>query len=363
MLNKYILMLGALSIGGLAWAAMPRVPNPSPDTQTELQTVPFDTTKIEELWPAPGSNDRKRARIIMHGEEVIFADGPTDLIMNTHSMRKSIMGLMYGIAVDKGLIDLDKTLAELGIDENTPLTEQEKTATIRDLLMFRSGIYLPAAGEHDNQITDRPNRDSHKPGEYFFSNNFDANALGTIFVQETGYEIGEFMEEFLAKPLGMQDFSAENVIMGSPWFMPSADTRHPHYHTYMSARDMVRIGVMVAQGGRWNGKQVVSEEWIKLSTSPHSDLRDNHIPYTRYSHFGYLWWIREQDGTIWTDGYGGHFMAIDPERDLVLIERNYTGNSFLSTGWWMLVEGNSSKSLSGMMTAYEWLVGEGSDLL
>ncbi|MHA3915967.1 serine hydrolase domain-containing protein [Halovulum sp. GXIMD14793] len=286
---------------------------------------------------------------------MIFADGPTDLIMNTHSMRKSIMSLMYGIAVDKGLIDLDKTLADLNIDENTPLTDQEKTATIRDLLMFRSGIYLPAAGEHDEQITDRPKRGSHKPGEYFFSNNFDANALGTILVQETGYEIGAFMEEFLAKPLGMQDFSADNVIMGDPWFMPSKDTRHLQYYIYVSTRDMVRVGVMVAQGGRWNGKQVVSEDWIKLSTAPHSDLKESPINYTRYSHFGYGWWIRAQDGTIWTDGYGGHFMMIDPKRDLVLTERNYTGNSFLSTGRWMLLQGNKSQTLSGMMAAYDWL--------
>lgn len=76
--------------------------------------------------------------------------------MNTHSLRKAIISLLYGIAVDEGLIDLDKTLAELGIDEVTPLSEQERTATIRDLLMYRSGIYLPAAGEHDEQATHRP---------------------------------------------------------------------------------------------------------------------------------------------------------------------------------------------------------------
>ncbi|WP_412554395.1 serine hydrolase domain-containing protein [Shimia sp. MIT1388] len=359
MLKWFFCAFVALTSVVFVWATVPRVWNPSPETQTEHSFADFDTSQIEALWPAPGPDDRKRARMVLYKGDVIFADGPTDLIMNTHSMRKSVMSLMCGIAVDKGLIDLDKTLAELGIDENIPLTAQEKTATIRDLLMFRSGVFLPAAGEHDAQITDRPQRDSYEPGAYFFANNFDANALGTIFVQETGYEIGAFMEEFLAKPLGMQDFQAENVIMGDPWFMPSTDTRHPHYHTYMSARDFARVGMMVAQGGVWRGQQVVPESWIALSTAPHSDLRDNHIGYGQYSHAGYLWWLKDADGTIWTDGYGEHFMMIDAARDLVLIERNYTGNSYLSTGLWMFVYGSRSQSLHGMRAAYEWLVQEG----
>jgi len=208
----------ALLAGVGIWAAFPRVANPTPDTQTELAYRDFDTSAMQALWPAPKPGERPRARIVLLGEKIIFEDGPTDMIMNTHSMRKGFLSLLYGIAVDKGLIDLNKTLAELGIDENTPLTEQEKTATIRDLLMFRSGVYLPAEGEHDIQITARPARDSHKPGGMFFSNNFDANVLGTIFVQETGYQIGAFMEEFLARPLGMQDFAAANVIIGDPWF-------------------------------------------------------------------------------------------------------------------------------------------------
>jgi CubicO group peptidase (beta-lactamase class C family) len=240
------------------WLVLPRVPNPDPDFQTELLHQDFDASVIEKVWPKPEPDDRIRARIILQGEEVIFEDGPVDRIMNTHSMRKSFLSLLYGIAVDKGMIDLDKTLAELGIDETTPLSEQEKSATIRDLLTFRSGIYLPAKGEHDSQITDRPQRNSHKPGEFFFSNNFDGNALGSIFVQETGYEIGAFMEEFLARPLGMQDFTADNIIMGDPWFWPSNNSRHEVYYVYLSARDTARIGAMVAQGGRWNGVQIVS---------------------------------------------------------------------------------------------------------
>jgi len=336
----------------LVYTLVPRVYNPGPDYQTELTYGDPLPDAIQRALTPDEKPSRDRAILVLQDEKIVFEYGPTDKIMNGHSTRKSFLSLLYGIAVEKGMIDLNKTLAELNIDETTPLTEQEKTATIRDLLMFRSGIYLPAAGEHDNQITDRPARESNKPGEYFFSNNFDANALGTIFVQETGYTIGAFMEEFLARPLGMQDFNQHNVIMGDPWFWPEKNTLHRMYNMYLSARDMARIGAMVANGGRWNGKQVVPESWIIESTTPHSDLTDNHINY-RYKAFGYVWWI-DHDGTVWTDGYGGHFMLIDPKRNLTVVERNFTGNSYLSIGLWML-EKKQDNSLWQLVEAHKMM--------
>lgn len=357
MLKKIVAVVIIVIVGTLVWLLLPRIPNPEPDSQTELSRTAYDTTLIEEAWPVPGPDARARARMIMSGEDIIFEDGPTDLIMNTHSMRKAVLSLLYGIAVDKGLIDLDRTLADLGIDEIPPLTDQEKTATIRDLLMFRSGIYLPAAGEHDSQITQRPARDSHAPGEYFFSNNFDANALGTIFTQETGYEMGAFMEEFLARPLGMQDFDANNVVIGDPWFWPSQETLHTQYYIYLSARDTARIGVLVAQGGVWNGQQIISRDWMDLSTAPHSDLSESHIVYQRYDAFGYQWALDSNSGTIWTDGYGGHFMLSDPVRNLTIVERNYTGNSYLSTARWLFGEDRRSNSRDGMVRAHALLAG------
>ena len=346
MFKKASIFVAVSLIGIGIWVALPRISNPSPDTQTELAHKDFDTTEIAQIWPTPGPDARVRARIILLGEQVIFEDGPTDMIMNTHSMRKSFLSLLYGIAVDKGLINIDKTLAELGIDEITPLTDQEKKATIRDLLMFRSGIYIPAEGEHDSQITDRPARDSHKPGTYFFSNNFDANALGTIFIQETGYEIGAFMEEFLARPLGMQDFTADNVVMGDPWFWPNKGSLHQMYYMYLSARDTARIGAMVAQGGRWNGVQVVPEAWILTSLSPHSDLTTGPLNYGDIDSYGYIWFLYQRGKIARTDGYGAQLMLIEPAHDLTVVERNFTGNSYLSTGRWLMMSGTDQRSNS-----------------
>jgi CubicO group peptidase (beta-lactamase class C family) len=338
------------------WAVLPLVLNPSPDYQTQPTHDGSYAEKINAVWPGPNPEDRVRTRVVISGEDIIFEDGPTSQVMNTHSIRKSLLSLIYGIAIDQDLIDLEATLQELGIDENIPLTVQEKSATVRNLLMYRSGIYLPAAGEHDSQITDRPTREEHKPGQYFFANNFDANALGTIFIQETGYELGAFMEEFLATPLGLQDFDANNVIMGDPWFWPSQYTRHLQYYIYMSARDLARIGAMVAQDGQWGGRQVIPKDWIELITAPHSDLKESHVPNHLYSHFGYQWWIQEETGTVWANGYGEHFLMVDPTHDLILVERNFSGNSLLSIAR-LLSSGNKfSGSLWELIDTHPMLV-------
>lgn len=347
------LILGLVLVVSI-YMGLPQVYGPSPEYQTESEYGEVLSEEVQSILTPSKEPVRTRSVIVMQGEQIVYEYGPSDKIMNGHSMRKAVMSLLYGIAVEQGLIDISKTLAELEIDEHIPLTSQEKSATIRDLLMFRSGIFLPAAGEHDDQITKRPKRDQYKPGEYPFSNNFDANALGTIFIQETGYGIGVFMEKYLAAPLGMQDFTADNVIMGSPWFRPKSPSHHQMYNIYTSARDFARIGAMVANNGRWKNQQVVSEHWIRESTYPHSDLSNNHINYGRYEAFGYIWMIDKDSQTVWTDGYGGHFMMIDMKRNLTLVERNFTGNSYLSTGLWM-VKKNRDMGLANLIKAHELL--------
>jgi len=319
----------------LTYMSLPQVYNPSPKHQTELAYGEPISRKIQELLTPKVETPRERAIVILKDEKIVYEYGPTDKIMNTASIRKSMMGLLYGIAVDQGLIDINKSLKELNIDEHYALTEVEKSATIRDLLMAKSGIYLPAQGEHDAQITDRPERGSRKPGEYFFMNNFDANALGTIFMQETGMEIGAFMEEYVAKPIGLQDFSADNVKLGGPWFWPKKKSMHKQYYIYLSTRDLARIGSVMANEGQWNGKQIVSKDWVQKSTTSYSNLKENHISYGIYDGFGYQWWLNQETNSIWSDGYGGRFLIIRPEENMVLTEQNFTGNSYLSTFMWL----------------------------
>ena len=170
-------------------------------------------------------------------------------------------------------------------------------------------------------------------------------------MQETGMSIGKFMEQYLAIPMGLQDFSEQNVIVGDPWFLSKKESKHKQYYIYLSTRDLARIGSLVANEGRWNGKQIVSKKWITVSTTSYSNLKDNHINYGRYDGFGYQWWISSDSKTVWADGYGERFLIVNPSQNLVLTEQNFTGNSFLTTGLW-LINKNMDSGLGNLIKAH-----------
>ena len=262
--------------------------------------------------------------------------GKVDLPINTHSVRKSLLSGLYGIAVEKGLVRLDQTLAELGIDDKVvPLTAVEKSATVRDLLMSRSGIYIEAAGEAKGMKDGRPRRGSHRPGEFFYYNNWDFNVLGVIFEQRTGMSIGQALYEWIAKPTGMTTFKPEHVIYDQP-----AYTQHRQFVIFMSAADLARFGMLYANAGRWGDVQVIPERWVAESTQAYSDVHDMD-PFDAY---GYLWWIDRDDNVIWADGWGGQFMIVDAKRHLALVSRNATGRSLLQLGLFVLFDGDGWRS-------------------
>jgi len=265
--------------------------------------------------------------MIITDGKVVFELGNTANNFLTHSMRKSLMSVLYGAYVAEGQIEPSSTLAELGIDDIQPLTETEKRATILDLLQARSGIYLPAAGEAQSMKDARPVRGSHKPGTYWYYNNWDFNALGTIFEQATGKSFYQAFDERIAGPVGMQDFRPERLQYSYEYWL----SQHPYYGTRISTRDLARLGQLFLQGGNWQGEQIVPAEWVETSTRAHSTTGKTGT----YSGYGYMWWVAAKDraaireGSYAASGYGGHTMEVLPDLNTVIVFRVNTDAS----GW------------------------------
>lgn len=265
------------------------------------------------------------AFIALQGDAEVMRWGDANLPINTHSVRKSLLSALFGIAEARGLIQLDRTLASLGIDEPArPLTETERSATIDDLLKSRSGVYLRAAGETRSMRDGRPSRGQHRPGEAFYYNNWDFNVLGVIFEQETGLSIGAALEAWIAKPTGMTSFQANHVIYASV-----ADSRHRQFIIYMSAADLARFGALYVQDGQWAGTPIIPPDWIRRSFTPWSTVTEPK-PFGGY---GYMWWLDEDAGTAWADGWRGQYMIVDPARRLVVVSRNDTGRNLFKITW------------------------------
>jgi len=263
------------------------------------------------------------AVLVLHRGEVAFRFGDIEKKYLCHSIRKPFLGALYGIYRERGEIDIDASLEDLEIDDIPPcLTPAEKQARVRDLLAARSGVYHEAAGEIQAMRDARPPRGSHPPDTHYYYNNWDFNALGTIFTRCTGKGVFEAFAEEIARPIGMEDFSVKDCHYSHE----RSRSRHPAYFFRMSSRDMARFGLLYANIGRWGEEQIVPEEWIRMSTRPYSLHGIHNDPY------GYLWCIIPEEAGLgrgfYHTGMGVHLLAVLPDLQMVLVHRVDTDRAF-----------------------------------
>lgn len=254
--------------------------------------------------------------ILANGNEVVNW-GPTDKKVKLSSVRKSLISILYGNYVEQGIIDLDKSLKELNIND-TPdsLSELEQSATVRMLMQARSGVYHSYVGGSLGMKKGQPERNEHQPGSYWYYNNWDFNTLGTIFEQETNSSIGVAFEETVGKQIGLIDFEPLDV-----YYVQSDQSMHRQYHFRMTARDLAKVGQLMVQNGQWDEKIVISPEWIEEMTSSYSSTNLG-------TGYGYMWWV-EKDGVLLEDvvlpdnsyaafGAMGKFLVIIPQHELII---------------------------------------------
>ena len=263
--------------------------------------------------------------VAVAGGRVLLEYGDVTELSYLASVRKSVLAMLFGNYVANGKVRLDKTLGELGLTDHGGLTPQELEATIDDLLTARSGVYHPASNSGDN-LADAPPRGSQRHGQYFLYSNWDFNALGTIFEQETGRNIYDALESDLARPIGMQNFKREAQ-------RKSGDLKrsiHPAYHIWLSTRDMARLGYLMLREGNWAGQQVVPRDWVRKITTVVTRLEVMNPPTFRKGRlgYGYLWWIFDgpeavgpYEGAYTGSGAGGQFITVLPKLDLVIAHK------------------------------------------
>ena len=263
------------------------------------------------------------------GGRVLFDYGDVDTISYLASARKSVLSMLYGVYVERGMIDLDKTLEQLGIDDLGGLTRAERQARVRHLLAARSGVYHAASNPGDN-LDSAPPRGSQRPGAYYLYSNWDFNALGTIFEQLTRQSIYDALQRDIVEPIGMQDFQrARHVRQGD-----TTRSIHLAYHMHFSTRDMARIGYLMLRDGNWNGRRIIPAAWVRESTrpiTPSSEMNPSNLRNGPFG-YGYLWWVWDGPntpaafrGAYSAQGAVGQFIAVLPALDLVVAHKTIPG--------------------------------------
>lgn len=280
-----------------------------------------DEPKLAEL-AAKFAELKLAALIVSRNGRRIHAEGDLSKPFLLHSMRKSFISMLYGIAVQNGDIHMDDTLAKLDIDDIPALTAVEKSATVRNLLKARSGVYIPAAAEAPSMKARRPARGSHAPDTFWYYNNWDFNALGHIYEMQTGKSVFIGLEHWIADPIGFEDFDTfDNAF----YDYEEGVSQFPAYHMLFSARDLERTGLMLLNDGTWSGKQILPASWIAESSYSYS--RTNYDD--ALSGYGYLWWIAKENtagaakpvppDAFTAAGAGGHYMTVIPSLRMLVI--------------------------------------------
>jgi CubicO group peptidase (beta-lactamase class C family) len=208
----------------------------------------YSSARLEALRAWLKTQQTTAMLVAVHGN-VIFEYGDLSRVSKVASVRKSVLAMLYGNYVVSGKIDTDKTVKELGKDDTQPFLPIEEHATLEQLLVPRSGIYLPNGSYGQDEAT--PKRGSEYPGTHFFYNNWDFNAAGAAFEKLTGKNIYDALENDLARPIGRQDFVQERQKK-----IPTKVSVHPEYAMSLSTRDTARLGLLMGRLGRWNDRQV-----------------------------------------------------------------------------------------------------------
>lgn len=284
------------------------------------------------------------AMMVVTGGRVAFEYGDVAEVSYLASVRKSILVILYGIHRDRGSVDLDLTLEELGIDDHRGLTPRERQATNRHLILARSGVYHPASNSGDN-LSSAPEPGSQEPGSYYLYSNWDFNAAGTAFEIQTGTDLFDSLEQELAIPLGFRDFDRERHQKGGNL----EQSVHPSYHMHLSTRDMARIGYLALREGEWDGRQIVSSGWIREMTTAHTPVHEMNPEGRRDGPhgYGYMWWIWDgehasgpYEGAYTGVGAVGQYITVLPALDMVVAHKTVPGQgrSVRHPDFWELLD-------------------------
>lgn len=257
-----------------------------------------------------------------------------------HSMQsvsKTVTSVIFGVAITRG--DFKAGL-------NTPILkffdvarvknvdDRKRRMTLKDVLTMTTGLnwneevpyddprsdssLMEATDDWVQYVIDKPM--AEEPGKVFNYSSGATELLAYIFQKETGQDIDAYGEKYLFAPLGIKHHWKRT-------YLGVIDTEGG---LYLSGEDLAKIGYLYLHDGLWDGKQVVSKDWVKESLKPYIDAEE-HFRY------GFKWWLYPLNGKfVWmARGFGGQELMVFPEENLIVV----------FTGWEILKDPAPTKDL------------------
>lgn len=254
--------------------------------------------------------------------------------LNVMSVTKSVIALLVGIAIDRGYI---MSVEQKVLDFFPDYTVKRGEKTIYDVALrhlltmtapykYKSEPWTKVCTSDDwtKAALDFLGGRAGLKGEFKYST-LGIQILAGVLEQASGRAVLDFANETLFCPLGIP----ESVLHGEPskedqfdflmnknprkheWYRDPKGTVTAGWGLTLSATDLARIGQLCLEGGSYQGKRIVEEQWIREMTRPYQKLGERF----GYMSYGYLWWIPHSDAPVFAAiGDGGNVIYVDPEK-------------------------------------------------
>jgi len=303
-------------------AAVPaaNVPATSSDfPEATPESAGVDARKLIQLsqWLREGQLDVRSLLIVKDGKLVFerYSEGLTrDHNYELYSITKGITSLLAGMMIDEKKLGLDDGAADVigrWRPATAPAFADKRDVSLRHLLSMSTGL------QYDFKPTDDPiyygapdrlklaagTRQKEAPGKTFEYTDVSPILAAAMVSAAAGKPIDQLARERLFVPMGMKNADWDRAdgtgLVSSGWGLR------------LRAMDMAKIGQLVLDGGRWQGRQLVSQDWVTQMTTPKVA-----------PDFGYYWWVHnivKGEAEIGSMGFKGQFITVLPEHHAVIV--------------------------------------------
>ena len=299
---------------------------------SSLQAEGLDPAGINDFVSGVLKRDFKNIHSILlvkNGKLVLeeyFYGYDRDMTHQLHSVSKSITSILVGIAMDQGKISgVEESVYHFFPDyADSKWVNQQYDISLAHVLMMSAGIDWD---ERTRPLTDRRNdivamiygddwlnyvlnkKQVEPPGQNFNYSGGINVLLGGIVKNTSGMYADEFAEQYLFGPLGITDYR---------WHRSSDGTINTQGGLSLRPRDMAKIGLLFLDGGKWKGRQIVSQHWVSESVKAR-------LPAWYGLNYGYQWWsgkalVNDKEiESFFAWGRGGQYIFVIPDCELVAV--------------------------------------------
>ena len=293
--------------------------------------------------------------LIIKDGYIIASWGDTKRVDMTFSVTKSYLSAVTGIAVDKKLIRSEKDYVSNYIWDKTFDGEKNSRISWENLLNQSSDWAGNLFGINDWE--DRPDvnksldewrlEPQKEPGTFYKYNDVRVNVLAHSLLQIYRESLPKVLKKTIMDPIGASDswrwYGYENSWVNIDGLMIQSVSGGGHSGggIFINSEDHARFGLLYLNKGKWNGKRIISEDWIKKSITPSQTNPE----------YGYMWWINSEQGedylrTDWKNvptniyygaGFGGNYIVVIPDENIVVVGR-WLGKDKIGTFIQMILE-------------------------